>query len=151
MFLTPVTLCPLRAAAMGPVLIWGALLKVSRHLDFHRLQYFDVQLQSLLAKAKAKAPTAWLRASKAQTKDMPMRSLTQVQRDYMMKQRATMTAPHTFTWGGRFRWQGPIHATGLQHQVCAASTKSREASRFHMLCPPHLLCRSFALCKQITA
>eukprot|EP00967_Tisochrysis_lutea_P110789 scaffold173648_cov15-Tisochrysis_lutea.AAC.1 len=39
------------------------------------------------------------------------------QRDYMVKQRATMTAPHTFTWGGRFKWQGPKHSTGLQHQV----------------------------------
>mmetsp|Transcript_13747 Transcript_13747/g.37130 ORF Transcript_13747/g.37130 Transcript_13747/m.37130 type:complete len:298 (+) Transcript_13747:97-990(+) len=41
----------------------------------------------------------------------------EAQRDYMVKQRATMTAPHTFTWGGRFKWQGPKHSTGLQHQV----------------------------------
>lgn len=41
----------------------------------------------------------------------------EVRRDYVQKQRATMTAPHVFTWGGRFRWQGPKHATGMQHTV----------------------------------
>lgn len=48
----------------------------------------------------------------------------QVRRDYNLKQRATMTAPHTFTWGGRFRWQGPKHATGLQHQVGAGLART---------------------------